>query len=586
MASEAILRIKVITDASQAALGLDKSAASTSKFGSAMQKAALPAAAVGVALVAFGKHALDAASDAQQAQGAVESVFGKQAAAVEDMSKRSADAMGLSSTAYQNYAALVGAALQNAGFSTSQAVTESNKVMQRSADLAATFGGSTADAVEAINAAVARGEFDPLEKYAISLNQTAINAELAKRGQDDLTGSALKHAKAQAALDLVMKQSAKSSGQFARESDTAAGAAARASANFENASAALGQALLPAAAATANALASVAMWAGKNVPLVTAMAAAIGTLVAAILIYNAAMKIAAIVQTAFNVAMSANVIFLVIVGIIALIAVIIIVVKNWDKIRAAALKAWGSVMKIVGRVIDFIKKNWKLMLAGILGPFGIAVALIIRNWDKIRSVVGRVTDAIKNGWRSVRDVSSAVWSAIKDKVSSVASGIKSTWESAVGRIKDMIQSVRTVLGNIVPPGLMALMTAPFKATVSVINAVIHAIQSLINWVGSLIGKIAGIHWPSVPKGLSSILGKVGLSAAAPAEAARARAFHTWQPSNAPSARGLGTAPMVASVSGNGPQIVINGALDPEAVARQITHILANHGRRVGRVTHT
>jgi len=147
VANEALLRIKVVTDATQAALGLDKTAKQTSKFGSAMQKAALPAAAVGVALIAVGKKALDSASTLKQAQGAVESVFGKQAGAVEKLSKSSAQNMGLAASAYLNYAALVGSALQNAGFSAAQSVTESNKVMQRGADMAATFGGTTADAV-------------------------------------------------------------------------------------------------------------------------------------------------------------------------------------------------------------------------------------------------------------------------------------------------------------------------------------------------------------------------------------------------------------------------------------------------------
>jgi hypothetical protein len=615
VANEALLRIKVVTDTAQAALGMDRAASSTSKFGSAMQKAALPAAAIGAGIIAFGKHALDAASELQQAQGAVESVFGKQADAVENLAKRSADAMGLSKSAYLNYAALVGAALQNSGFTVQESVGKSNDIMQRAADMAATYGGTTADAVEAINAAVARGEFDPLEKYAVSLNQTAIQAELAKRGQDDLTGAALKHAKAQAALDLIMKGTAKTQGQFARESDTAAGSAARASANFEDASAALGQSLLPAAAAVANALANMAKWASKNVALVTTLAAAIMTIVTAILIYNAAMKIAAIVQTAFNVAMSANVIFLVIVAIIALIAVIIIVVKNWDKITAAARKCWSFVMAIVGKAVAFIKKNWLTMIAVLLGPLAVAALVIARNWNKIKTAAKAVLDWIKSAARATAGVFKAIWNAalsavaayirawrgvisavmgaVRSIVRGAADAMKSAFQavrgvvsSVFGWIKSTVSSISAALRNMVPPGLGAALAAPFKTAISIIHSVESAIKGLVDWVQSLISKIASIHWPSVPSGLKSALGKLNpFSAPAPAPApSAARGYGAWVP--APSARGVGASGLVwqGRGTGGGPTIVINGAVDPEGTARQINRILGGHERRMGLVT--
>ena len=80
----------------------------------------------------------------------------------------------------------------------------------------------------------------------MSLNATAVNAELAAKGQDDLTGKQLANAKATIALEAIYDKTAKTAGQFARESDSAAGSQQIAAAQFENASAALGEALLPA----------------------------------------------------------------------------------------------------------------------------------------------------------------------------------------------------------------------------------------------------------------------------------------------------------------------------------------------------
>jgi len=319
--------------------------------------------------------------------------------------------------------------------------------MQRGADLAATFGGTTADAVEAINAAVSRGEFDPLEKYGVSLNMTAVNAELAARGQDKLTGSALKHAKAQVVLESVYKNTGKAAGQFAREQDTAAGSAAIASAQFEDASAALGQALLPAAAAVANALAGVAKWASKNVPLVTALAAAVGVLVSAILIYNVAMKIAAIVQTAFNVAMSANVIFLVIVAVIALVAVFILLYKKVGWFRAAVDKLWAGLKTAFMFVVNMYKAEWKIMVKVLTVTFKVVGRVISAVWNAIRGPAKKTWNAIKGAAVSTANVIRRVWNAVSSALSNVASHIRSAFTNTWQAVKAVASSITSAISH-------------------------------------------------------------------------------------------------------------------------------------------
>ena len=130
-------------------------------------------------------------------------MFGTASDAVVDYSKTSAERLGIAQSAYQQYAALTGTALQSAGMSAQKAVGETDRLMSRAADLSATYGGTTADAIEAINAAVSRSEFDPLEKYGVTLNMTAVNAELAKRGQDKLTGSQKDSAKQAIILEQI-----------------------------------------------------------------------------------------------------------------------------------------------------------------------------------------------------------------------------------------------------------------------------------------------------------------------------------------------------------------------------------------------
>jgi TP901 family phage tail tape measure protein len=84
-----------------------------------------------------------------------------------------------------------------------------------------------------------------------------------------------------------------------------------------------------------------------------------------------ASKAAAVAQGIFNAVMSANPIALIIIGVAALIAVIVLLVKNWDKVKD----------KVMAVITIF------------LGPFGLVISVVkelIQNW-------GLVTAAFKDG---------------------------------------------------------------------------------------------------------------------------------------------------------------------------------------------
>ena len=282
------LTVKIVSDASKAGAGFDAADKKVSGFQRGLQKAS---GVAGVAMAAIGGLAgasFKAASDLQQSTGAINSVFGDWALDIEQSAQKASQAVGLSQNSYQELAAVIGSQLRGAGMAIGDVTSKTQDLVTKGADLAATFGGSTADAVGALSSAL-KGEFDPLERYGVSLKQSDINARLAALGQDSLTGSALKTASANAALALITDQTASSAGAFARESDTAAGAQARMAAEFENAKAKLGDVLLPVVAAGANRLATFAGWAQRNSGLVKALGAVLVVTAAAVWALNFAM---------------------------------------------------------------------------------------------------------------------------------------------------------------------------------------------------------------------------------------------------------------------------------------------------------
>lgn len=89
------------------------------------------------------------------------------------------------------------------------------------------------------------------------------------------------------------------------------------------------------------------------------------------------------VQWLLNAALTANPIGLVVVGIAALVAGVILAYKHSDKFRAIVDGAFNAVLGAGQKLFGWFKSHWKLLLAIITGPFGIAVYLIAKYWDKI-----------------------------------------------------------------------------------------------------------------------------------------------------------------------------------------------------------
>jgi LysM repeat protein len=204
------------------------------------------------AVVAAGiKSVVTAASDAQQSLGATQTVFAEYAADVVKDSKRAAREVGLSSNTYRENANLIGSLFKNQGIDTDQLAGKTKAMIKTASDLAATFGGTTTSAVEALSSAF-KGEFDPLERYGISLKQSTVNAEAMRvanvkstKAFDALSTAQQTSAKQQAATNLIMKQSKDSTGAFARESGTLAHQQQVLSAQVDNLKVAVGTRLLP-----------------------------------------------------------------------------------------------------------------------------------------------------------------------------------------------------------------------------------------------------------------------------------------------------------------------------------------------------
>lgn len=339
MGSTAILAVRIIGDAKNAVRAMGQVDTSAGGMERMLRAASVAAGLLFAALIGLGVQATDVASDLQQATGAVDSVFKEYADGVHEFAATAAQDVGLAKDQYSQLASVLGSQLKNLGIPLDETGAKTSDLIELGADLSAMYGGTAADAVAALSSLL-RGERDPIERYGVSIKQADINARLGAQGLLELTGEARKNAELQATLAILTEQTADAHGTFARESDTASGAQQRANAAWRDAQGALGVAFLPLVVEGATALSEFAGWVEENQELALALGIGLGILAGSVLVLTAA-------QWAFNIAAAANpvgiVILLVAAAIGLLIALVLVIIDNWEQVEAGGKAAFTEV---------------------------------------------------------------------------------------------------------------------------------------------------------------------------------------------------------------------------------------------------
>ena len=160
-----------------------------------------------------------------------------------------------------------------------------------------------------------------------------------------------------------------------------------------------------------------------GVPFLTFLASA----KTALITLGVVTKAQTVSQIALNVAMLANPIGIVIIAIAAIIAIGVLLWKNWDTIKEYAGKLWDAIKSVFG----WVKDNWPLLLAILTGPIGLAIKYIIDNFDKIKDKAGEIIAKIK-------DIFGDLPEKMMDIGKNIVTGLWNGMQNMVGWFKDKI----------------------------------------------------------------------------------------------------------------------------------------------------
>jgi len=175
---------------------------------SAFKGAAVGATLIGGGLAVFGNQLLTSGAQVSAWRQKTNVVFEGQAADVRKWADKNNEAFGLTDDELAGLAASFGDLLKPMGFTAGQAADMSTKVVGLSGALSSWSGGTVSAAgASDILAKAMLGETDGLKSLGIAISAADIDARLAAKGQDKLTGAALAQAKAVATQELIFEKS-------------------------------------------------------------------------------------------------------------------------------------------------------------------------------------------------------------------------------------------------------------------------------------------------------------------------------------------------------------------------------------------
>ena len=175
---------------------------------------------------------------------------------------------------------------------------------------------------------------------------------------------------------------------------------------------------------------------------------------------------------------------LVIAAIAALIAIVILLIKNWDKIKETAQKCW-----------DGIKNAWNN--AG--------------QWFN-EKIITPIKNFFNNLWTNVKNIASNAWNGIKGVFSGVGNWFSNIFQQAYNGITRVFSNIGNFFSNI----WNGIKNTFSKLGTSIGNAISNAVKSGINGVISLIERTINTAISLINGGISLInlipgvsIGKIG-----------------------------------------------------------------------------
>ena len=395
--------------------GLDKFGKKATDVGKTLS------ATVTAPILAVGAASFKMAADLQDAFGATDQIFKSASEEVKTWADSLESYYGIAESEALTYANTMGAMLQNiGGLTEEEAAKQSQILVELAGDLTAMFGGTTESAIQALTGAL-KGNNSMLDNYGMGVNDATIKTKALEMGLYDGTGAMDLQTKQAATLALIMEQTADAQGQAAREAEGASGSMRALTTEIKNIATDIGEVLLPIITPFIQKIKELTEKFGELSPQqqetivkIAALAAAIGPILillgsmstglSSMITLFAPLVTGLIGGTTAVGGLSAAIAFITgpigiaIAAITAIIAVGVLLYKNWDTIKEKALALWNYLKQKFEEIKTAIETPVKNAIETLknINLFEIGKNMIQGLINGIKNMIGKVKETIGN----------------------------------------------------------------------------------------------------------------------------------------------------------------------------------------------
>ena len=194
----------------------------------------------------------------------------------------------------------------------------------------------------------------------------------------------------------------------------------------------------------------------------------------------------------------ANPMALAVAAVVAIVAgLVVLLVKNWDAIKAGAIKAFTAIG-------DFFTSIWEGIKTAFSAALGFIKNLVTTIFNGIKSFITMVMTGIQT-------VISTIWNGIKTVVTTVLNGIKMVVTTVFNFIKSFITTIMNGIQMVISMiwnTIKTIFTTVLNAIKMVVTTVFNAIKSFISTVMNAIKTIISTIWNAIKTIISTVLNTI------------------------------------------------------------------------------
>jgi Flp pilus assembly pilin Flp len=331
-------------------------------------------------------------------------------------------AFGESSRSVVAMAANMTDLLKPMGFTSAQATDMSMRMLDLSGALSRWSGGtrSAAEVSEILSDALL-GETDALKGLGISISAADIQARVAAKGQQDLTGAARAQAEAVATQELILEKSTDAQKAWANGGKEAAEKQNASASNVKESFEKLAVAIQPAIEVLTRLMTAFMDWAAQHQGWVVAIAAVTAGI------------------WLLNIAMNANPIIMIISLIALLVGAFIYLWQNSAAFRDFWIGVWDAITGAVMGAWHGIQNAWNALVAA-----GTAVVnALTGSWNAVWKFFTDFGTGVAN-------IFTGVGNAIKNAIKGAINFVIGLINGAIGAINGLINGINLVPGVNIP----------------------------------------------------------------------------------------------------------------------------------------